>query len=116
MDHINTNSFLDCDIMRGILKYDISQHFEVLMFLISKESGISLHKKDNYIMQLDISSKNIGEFKYLFSQVNWESATFFFYFNFTRLKYASSAYNRFSYIFYGLYDLIPSRARGKDET
>ena len=61
MDHINTNSFLDCDIMRGILKYDISQHFEVLMFLISKEPGISLHKKDNYIMQLDISSKNIGE-------------------------------------------------------
>ena len=95
---MNTNSFVDLNILRRSLKVDVSDHFP--FFFVDESSQIDSSRKETFVTSV-LSGKNLEEFKRLFREVNWT------------LQNVNHAYNRFLEILTGLYNIAFSKRKLK---
>ena len=58
IDHIITNSFLNSNISTGIIKNDISDHFQI--FVISNSLDVDLYPKHTTIFKRHINDNSIN--------------------------------------------------------
>ena len=69
IDHILTNRVLENKIQSVIIKTDISNHFPI--FKVLKTNEMCSLEKTKFIKR-DISSENIGTFKFLLENIKWD--------------------------------------------
>ena len=70
VDRINTNHFLNNDILFGFITADVSDHFPV--FLISKDLMLDSSNEPIHKTKRKINDKSIAYFKTLLSVVDWK--------------------------------------------
>ena len=71
IDHIITNSFINCNLTTGIIKTDISDHFP--NFLISEKSDIELYPDSTTFFKRYINDKSTQNFNNMIRLVTWDN-------------------------------------------
>ena len=95
IDHLLTNSFINCNHKTGVVKTDISDHFPV--FLIT-EIKLESSTKNDFAFTRKFTDKSLKDFKETLLNVDWDSVL--------TEKDPNTAYNEFSRIFLLHYDIF----------
>ena len=69
IDHVITNSVINAEFKKGIIKTDISDHFPI--FFIFKCVVYTIEAREEFIYKQNYSGNSIATFKQKLCEVNW---------------------------------------------
>ena len=94
IDHIYVNSFFNQNILSGIIKHDISDHFPI--FILDSDTNLSTFPEKTTKKIRIFSDSNISQFKETLSTTDWSPVI--------SLENPNHAYDNFLKMFKNAYD------------